>query len=235
MNQQPNAKKFQNTTSLSKKKSIMKTPQNSSRPKKPKGILNEEISPTDINHDIQILQNEINQTKSLKEAKLRINFDNEEDKNFKKVKKPKKKSEGKNEKEKKISKGDKNEIVKKEKKTDNEKKDSSLVVDSKKDSPRKSPKKKFKSDLSPQKSSDKLQSMQPYKALASLEMKAESQLSPAPPREVPAEVTVGEGEMFWGRVSGHPWWPCMVHANQEGLFYKFMKGQLTTFLHLIQK
>ena len=40
----------------------------------------------------------------------------------------------------------------------------------------------------------------------------------------PEGVEWGEGEMFWVRVSGHPWWPCISYNTLEGKHYKFMKG-----------
>ena len=29
------------------------------------------------------------------------------------------------------------------------------------------------------------------------------------------------GDMFWGKVGGHPWWPCMIAYDPfEGVYFK---------------
>ena len=51
------------------------------------------------------------------------------------------------------------------------------------------------------------------------------------PKEVP-ETTIKwtEGDMFWARVTGHPWWPCMVFKDpNQALFTRMIRGYGRSF------
>lgn len=53
------------------------------------------------------------------------------------------------------------------------------------------------------------------------------------PKESPPPITLSVGDLVWTKVSGYPWWPCMVTSDPEinCHFKQKQKGEIKPLLH----